>query len=160
MVGVFRRLVGGRQRRGLGPWTIRLVMGIGSLITAPPAHAGGGEAPKAAVSVGEETVAMPLLVVPVLRNGRLWGQAFMAVELVAPNHIWEVRSHVHELQDALVRTAHTRPLDVGTEPPPLGDAAVAVVEPLLPLLTKTINASLGKDLVTSLVIPRIFLRPL
>ncbi|MGF1456212.1 MAG: hypothetical protein ACFB6R_12660 [Alphaproteobacteria bacterium] len=108
----------------------------------------------------EETVAMPMLVVPVTRNGRLWGQAYVALELVAPEEIWTVRSKVHDLQDTLVRTVHAHPLDMSGDPPRVGDAALEAVEPLFPTLIQSMNLTLGRKLIDRVLVPKVFLRPL
>ncbi len=157
--------------RSVPDWRTGLLFAATALwlvLSLPPlALAGGGGGAKPAKAgkdnpgLLEETVAMPLLVVPVTRNGRLWGQAFVSIELVAPEEIWQVRSQVHALQDTMVRTVHANPLDLAVgDPPRVGDAAFEAVEPLLPVLEQSMNQTLGAKLIDRLIIPKVFLRPL
>ncbi len=122
---------------------------------APPAESGdGGNA--------EETVVMPVLVVPVMQGDRFWGQAYVSVELVVPSDIWKVRTKIPALQDTLVRTAHARPIVFASDeaPPIQAEPGFKPLDPLLSHLKEAAHETLDNDLVKGVIAPSAFFRPL
>ncbi len=76
---------------------------------------GGGD--KDAATDAVDMVSMPVLVIPVTRGGRLWGQAFLRVELHVPSDPWSIRAKRHLVQDRFVRAVSIQPFRLPADAP-------------------------------------------
>ncbi|GEM_PF-4176838 len=76
-------------------------------------EAGGHDAP-AEVDDSPRLVDLPIIVAPVIVDGELFNYAFVSTRLtIADGHDpWEVREQIAYLRDAMLRDAHTYPVNV------------------------------------------------
>lgn len=89
--------------------------------------AGAGDAPKAARPEPGTSVEMPILVAPMVEDGKLVSYAYVSHTIVAtsPAAAIDVRAHAPFIQDAYVRDMNAMPLATGDKAEPVDRKALA-----------------------------------
>ncbi len=90
--------------------TAALVLLFG--LQSPYAAAAGGKGAGDEEPGKEPSVAMPILIAPVMQGRRFWGHAYFAFEMTVAHEIWRVRKQVHRIQDHFVRTVYAEPFQL------------------------------------------------